>query len=159
VNEDVQGKNLNGDISIDAVNGGVTLERITSSSVSVTTVNGDVSYDGVIQDGGQYSLNTHNGDVDVTVAATANTTVDVSTYNGEFETDFPVMLTRTSRNRFSFVLGSGSGRLNLESFQGTIRLHRPGAPIQGDRGTLRERIREREREKAEKEKEKHRRHD
>src|SRR5262245_39932355 len=111
VNQDVQGRNLSGDISVDAVNGGVSLEQIVSSSVNVTTVNGDVSYGGVIQDGGQYSLNTHNGDVDISVPQTSNVSVEVSTYNGEFDAGFPVPLTRISRNRFSFVLGSGSARL------------------------------------------------
>jgi DUF4097 and DUF4098 domain-containing protein YvlB len=134
VNQDVRVENANGDITVDAVNGSVTMERITSASVAATTVNGDVIYDGVIQDGGQYTLNTHNGDVSIGMAPTTNATVEVSTFNGEFETDFPVMLSHTSRNRFSFVLGTGSSRISLESFQGTIRLHRPGEASRGDRG-------------------------
>ncbi|MBI4502752.1 MAG: DUF4097 family beta strand repeat protein [Gemmatimonadetes bacterium] len=131
VNEGVRVSNSSGDISAESVNGGVDLTGITSASVSATTVNGDVVYDGTIQDGGQYSLNTHNGDVAITVPEGASATVDVSTFNGEFETAFPVQLSRTSRNRFTFVLGSGSARLSLESFQGTIRLRRPGDVTDG----------------------------
>jgi len=128
VNEGVRVTDSEGDLSAESVNGEVALEGITSASVTATTVNGDVSYDGTIQDGGQYTLNTHNGDIVITVPEGANATVDVSTYNGEFETAFPVQLSRTSRNRFTFVLGSGSARLMLESFQGTIQLRRPGDP-------------------------------
>lgn len=139
VNEGVRVTNANGDLSVDAVNGSVTLERITSPSVSATTVNGDVSYDGTIEEGGQYGFNTHNGDIDVTVPAGVSATVEVSTFNGEFETDFPLMLSKTSRNRFTFVLGGGSSRLSLESFQGTIRLHRPGAAPTDNEGNSRNR--------------------
>jgi DUF4097 and DUF4098 domain-containing protein YvlB len=116
--------------------------------VTATTVNGSVSYDGAIQDGGQYTMTTHNGDVAVSIAEGVNATVDVSTYNGEFETAFPVQLSHTSRNRFTFVLGSGSARLTLESFQGTIRLHRPGQSTgrSRDRFKAKDRARHRERE-------------
>ena len=85
VNEGVRVKNANGDISAESVNGEVRLEEITSASVDATTVNGDVIYDGAIQDGGRYSLNTHNGDVTVGAGEKVNATVMVSTFSGEFE--------------------------------------------------------------------------
>jgi hypothetical protein len=51
----------------------------------------------------------------------------VSTFSGDFESDFPVPLRETRKGRrFSFSLGSGSAQVSLESFQGTIRLVRPG---------------------------------
>ena len=54
-------------------------------------------------------------------------TVSVSTFNGEFESDFPVPLKETRKGkRFSFTLGGGSAQVSLESFQGTVRLVRPG---------------------------------
>jgi DUF4097 and DUF4098 domain-containing protein YvlB len=148
VNEDVVVTNVNGDISVETVNGEVRMERIVSSSVSATTVNGDILYDGTIQDGGQYSLNTHNGDIDLSLPVGANATVEVSTFNGEVDLPFPVAVSKMSRNRFTFVLGSGSGRLNLESFQGTIRLYRPGEPRQGGGG-----VRNREQERRDRHKE------
>ena len=44
---------------------------------------------------------------------------------GEFSSTFPVQVTQTRKNGFVFTLGNGSGRLDLESFQGNIRLARP----------------------------------
>jgi DUF4097 and DUF4098 domain-containing protein YvlB len=107
------------------VNGEIRLERITSPSVEGATVNGEIVYDGTIQDNGRYWFNTHNGDLVVSVPRNANVTVSVSTFNGEFESDFPVTLTGTRGKRFNFTLGGGSARLELESFGGTIRLVRP----------------------------------
>jgi hypothetical protein len=62
------------------------------------------------------------------VAEKASAAVSVSTFNGEFESDFPVTLTETRKGkRFNFTIGSGSAQVTLESFQGTISLVRPGS--------------------------------
>ena len=126
VNEDIEVSDIDGEVDIETTNGDVTLRRIRATTARATTVNGDVFYDGSIRDGGRYAFSTHNGDISVTVAENANTTVSVSTYRGDFESDFPVRLTGATRDRqFTFTLGSGSARLELESFNGEIRLRRP----------------------------------
>ena len=40
---------------------------------------------------------------------------------------FPLKLVEGGRKRFRFALGNGKAQLELESFQGTITLRRPGA--------------------------------
>ena len=126
VNEDVTLDDIGGDLYVETTNGDITLRGIRSTSARATTVNGDIGYDGTIRDGGRYVFATHNGDIGVTVARETNATVTVSTYHGEFESDFPVRLTGATRDRqFTFTLGSGSARLELESFNGEIRLRRP----------------------------------
>ena len=52
--------------------------------------------------------------------------VSVSTFNGDFSACFPVQLTGKTKHRFNFTLGSGSARLELESFSGDIKICRPG---------------------------------
>jgi DUF4097 and DUF4098 domain-containing protein YvlB len=126
VNEDIKAADITGDISAETVNGGVTLQRIESANVEATTVNGDISYDGAIQDGGRYHFSTHNGSLEIAVPEKANVTVAVSTFNGDFNACFPVQLTRKTKHRFDFTIGSGSARLELESFDGDIKLCRPG---------------------------------
>jgi DUF4097 and DUF4098 domain-containing protein YvlB len=127
VNEDIRAIALSGDISVDAVNGDIELSRIESANVSAATVNGTITYDGTIRDGGRYAFTTHNGEIDVAVPATANATVSIATFNGEIESELPLTLTETRPGRrFTFTVGTGSARLDLESFNGTIRLRRPG---------------------------------
>ena len=62
----------------------------------------------------------------VSVPEKANVTVSVSTFNGEFSSCFPVQLNKKTKHRFDFSIGSGSARLELESFGGDIRICRPG---------------------------------
>jgi len=49
----------------------------------------------------------------------------VATYDGEFETEFPIVLQRLQSGReFHFELGEGGARVRLQAFDGTIRLMR-----------------------------------
>jgi len=64
--------------------------------------------------------------VRVSVPEKGNVSVSVSTFNGEFSACFPVQLTGKTKHRFSFTIGSGSARLELESFGGDIKICRPG---------------------------------
>lgn len=116
-----------GEIAAETINGNVSLLNVRSRAVEATTVNGEVRYDGTIRDDGRYAFSAHNGGITVAVPPGANATVSVSTFSGEFEADFPITLTETrgGGKRFSFVLGDGSARLDLDSFGGTIRLRRP----------------------------------
>jgi DUF4097 and DUF4098 domain-containing protein YvlB len=135
VNEDVSVANSSGEIMAETVNGEITLDRVNAATLDVSTVNGDIVYDGPIRSSGRYALSTHNGDITLTVAESTNASVAVSTFNGEFESEFPVPLSNTRKGKgFNFTLGQGSAQVSLDSFQGTIRLVRPGSrQIERDR--------------------------
>ena len=129
VNQGVHVADTKGDLVAETVNGDLRLERVDSGSVEASTVNGEVVFDGTIKDDGRYSFSTHNGGVSVAVPPSANVTVSVDTYQGAFVSSFPI--TRRDRDEgksFGFSIGSGSASLDIESFQGTIQLRRPGEP-------------------------------
>src|SRR6266436_1020644 len=126
VNEEVRATDISGDLTAETVNGDIALIQIESANAEASTVNGDVTYDGTIKDGGRYRFGTHDGDVRVSVPEKANASVSVSTFNGDFSACFPVQLTGKTKHRFNFTLGSGSARLELESFSGDIKICRPG---------------------------------
>jgi DUF4097 and DUF4098 domain-containing protein YvlB len=87
-----------------------------------------------VADEGHYSLTTHNGDILVSIPATSNVTFDVRTYNGTLTPDLPVKGSVPSRRggRGRYTLGSGSARMEIESFGGSIRLRDEAeAPRQG----------------------------
>jgi hypothetical protein len=134
VNADVEVSASSGEVNAETVNGDVTLDAVDATSVTATSLNGDVAYNGPIKSSGRYALSTHNGDITVTVAEGTSASVSVSTFNGEFTSAFPVTLTETRKGkRFNFTIGGGSAQVTLESFQGTIELVRPGQ-FQGARG-------------------------
>jgi DUF4097 and DUF4098 domain-containing protein YvlB len=127
VNQGIHLRDIVGDIVAETVNGPIILEQVQASSVDAATVNGTIVYDGVIRDGGDYLMSTHNGTIWVVVPGGSNATVNVSTFNGRFDSSFAVSLRQPAgRRRFSFVLGNGSAKLDLETFGGDVRLRRPG---------------------------------
>ena len=119
-------KDCSGDITAETVDGEITMSGIESSNVDASTVDGTVDYDGTIRDNGRYHFESHDGDVTVSVPAKANVTVAVSTFSGDFDTCFPLQLKDKTKHRFTFTLGTGSARLELESFDGSISICRPG---------------------------------
>jgi DUF4097 and DUF4098 domain-containing protein YvlB len=128
VNEDVEVSNSSGDIAAQTVNGEIGLRVVDASSIDANTVIGDIAYSGPIRSSGRYALSTHNGDITLTVAEGTSASVAVATFSGEFESEFPVPLRQIPQGKgFNFTLGSGNAQVTLESFQGTIRLVRPGS--------------------------------
>ncbi|MGE5801797.1 MAG: DUF4097 family beta strand repeat-containing protein [Gemmatimonadota bacterium] len=126
VNEDVELTNVSGEIKVETTNGEVRLTGIQSSSVDAGTINGDVLYEGTVKDGGSYSFGSHNGDITVSIPEGANVTVTTATANGDIDASFTLPLTNTpGKHRKTFKIGSGSARMELESFQGDIRMRRP----------------------------------
>jgi DUF4097 and DUF4098 domain-containing protein YvlB len=116
-----------GELTVETVEGDVTLDGVESANVDVSTVEGDITYRGTVEDGGVYRLTTHEGDVTLAVAPPLNATVSVSTFEGSFEAApaFGLTLSQVRRGRRqNFVVGSGSARIELESFDGAIRLER-----------------------------------
>jgi hypothetical protein len=116
-----------GTVSVETVEGDITLENVESGDVDLGTVEGNVTYHGTVQDGGRYRLTSHQGDLVLAMAAGVNAAVSVATFDGTFEAD-PAFSVQVSQirlgRRFSFTLGTGSAKVELESFEGAIRLER-----------------------------------
>jgi hypothetical protein len=125
VNEGIKLVDISGDVVAETINGSLTMERMRAASLDAATVNGTITYEGAIQNDGQYRMTSHNGGVAITVPDNTSATVSVRTYNGSFVPNFqvPQQDDNSRRNRrYNFTLGSGSARIMLESFGGTIRM-------------------------------------
>jgi DUF4097 and DUF4098 domain-containing protein YvlB len=132
---DVEVRQVKGDLSARSVSGDVTLDRVDGNDVAVETVSGGIGFTGPIHDNGRYRFRSHSGDVTVHPAGDLNAVVGVSTYSGDLESDWPITLNpggRMHSREWEFTVGSGSARLNLESFSGTIYLRRGAAPRRED---------------------------
>jgi DUF4097 and DUF4098 domain-containing protein YvlB len=134
VNRGIRITNVVGDVEAETVNGPISLRAVQAGTVDLATVNGRIVYDGTIRDGGDYSIASHNGGVWVVVPEKAGVTVSISTFNGELDSSLPIKVQGGGgRDRnMTFVFGSGSARLDIESFGGDIHLRRPDETIPPD---------------------------
>ena len=129
VNEGIRITNSSGEIAAETTNGDIFIDSAQTSNLEAFTVNGEVTFNGTIRDSGVYKLGTHNGDIRVGLGGANNATVFVRTFQGDFAADFPVQLPegqnpRSGSKRFNFTLGTGSARIELQSFGGDIVLAR-----------------------------------
>ncbi|HET9949102.1 MAG TPA: DUF4097 family beta strand repeat-containing protein [Longimicrobiales bacterium] len=121
--DDVTIRGAEGPIEAHSGDGDVLLEDVRSASVRVEAQDGDVTFEGAIQPGGSYGFFVHDGDAVLALPAGTDARVSVSTFDGDFQSEFPVRLDRFSSGRaFEFVLGSGSAQIQIEVFDGEIHL-------------------------------------
>jgi hypothetical protein len=130
VNEGVRVADASGEITVETTNGGIALSGVESASLEAATVNGDITFDGRTTDRGRYRFTSHNGDIVMSLPETANATITVRSYQGDFRSSLalkgpPVAEVRGGR-RVSYTLGTGSAEVEVETFSGDIRVRRPG---------------------------------
>jgi DUF4097 and DUF4098 domain-containing protein YvlB len=132
---DVQARQIRGDVTARSVSGDVSIDQVDAQDAGVETVSGDVGFTGPIHDNGRYRFRSHSGDITVRVVGELNAVVDVSTFSGDLEPDWPITLKPRGHmgpHEWEFTIGNGGARLNLESFSGTIYLRRGSAPRRED---------------------------
>lgn len=134
VNEGVEVTDVSGELTAESVNGAITVRNARVSSFEASTINGTLSYDGSFERGGHYEMSTHNGSIYVAIPANADLALEASSYSGSFEATFPIEKDRehARRKHYTVRFGAGSAEMSLESFQGSIVLHRPGERVSGD---------------------------
>jgi hypothetical protein len=125
VNEHVTISNASGELMVDATNGNVTMTDIKATTVSVAALNGTVRFAGTLADKGRYAFTTHNGSIILQIQPNPNATFYVRSYEGTFRQNLnlkPQGDIRSGR-RNTFIGGTGSAQVELESFNGSLRVY------------------------------------
>lgn len=118
---------VEGKVEVESGDGDLRLEEITAPSVRAQTLDGDIYFQGPLTSGGTYWFSTHDGDADLVLPARTGARARVATFDGEFVSDFPVTLQRYGGGgMFDFTLGDGGATLEIQVFDGEIRLRSVG---------------------------------
>ncbi len=128
------------DLSIDTGSGNVTGTEVKAEQVTVETGSGDIELTGTaaptlsLETGSgtvradlrseirSLSVETGSGDVALTAPATLDAEVEIETASGDIESDFPLQVTRHARDHLVGRIGSGRGRISVETGSGDVRL-------------------------------------
>ena len=110
-------------IDVDTGSGNIELTAVTCPELALETGSGNISTDvrGPVRD---LSLETGSGDISVRAPASLAGEVEIETASGEIETDFPIQVTRHSRDHVVGKIGDGVGRVAIETGSGNVRLLR-----------------------------------
>jgi DUF4097 and DUF4098 domain-containing protein YvlB len=117
-----------GRADLTSVNGSITIAG-AGGDVDAKTTNGQVSFTGSVRNDARYNLKSLSGQVGMTIQPDApGFRVDLNTYNGDIETDFPIKketqipnspINRSLRGTYK---GGGGIQITLDSFSGGVRL-------------------------------------
>ena len=125
------GRNVNGDVTADALGGPVSVETVngdarfsTSSYGEASTVNGSIEGTmGNTQWPDALQFKTVNGSIALDLPADASTDINAATVNGGITTDFAVTVSgKFNARRLSGTIGGGGRKLDLETVNGSITL-------------------------------------
>lgn len=146
-NVDVEGR-----LEAESINAGVRMRGVRAAAVSASSVNSTVDFAGSLDPDGNYSFESHNGGITLTLPSNTSAKVRVSTVMGDFETELKGALSSGSRQApmappatprpgkgrttpptppvpgfmeesdFTVTYGKGEARVSVESFNGPIRI-------------------------------------
>jgi DUF4097 and DUF4098 domain-containing protein YvlB len=125
VSGDIELGTARGDVEIETVSGDIDLRDVVAKQIRTHTTSGDVDFSGQILPDGRYEYNTHSGEIRLALPADVGAQLNVATFNGGIESDFPITLQAGKdhdNKRLSFTLGQGTARITAETFSGDITL-------------------------------------
>jgi DUF4097 and DUF4098 domain-containing protein YvlB len=122
---DVQGRSVH----VESTSGDLELVNVVSRDIDVSTVAGEIDFVGPLEAQGQYSFQSHSGNVTLTIPPTTSARFSIETFSGEVDSDFPYTLQPNRErgrqgSRLEFTVGAGEARVNAESFSGGIVIKR-----------------------------------
>ncbi len=133
VNGSVKLSDVRGNVDVSTVSGDIELRGMTTKVARAKTTSGDVSYDGIIDPAGRYEMTTHSGDIRLHIPRNASAQLNISTWSGAIDSDFPLTLKpgehgigRTNSKAFTFELGGAAARITAETFSGDITISSNG---------------------------------
>lgn len=116
----------NGHVELTSVSGEVTLNNASGSLVSASTNGSAIHFAGDCNGGGEYTLATHSGNIDVTLPPNASVDVTARSVNGSVEDGYqlqpdshPTMAVAQGKS-FAGHANSGAASMHLRSFSGKI---------------------------------------
>jgi DUF4097 and DUF4098 domain-containing protein YvlB len=119
---DVTGSDFQGDeLSVDTGSGEIRLSGVSAPRVSLETGSGRITTE-LRRDVASLAVETGSGDIAIRAPATLGAEVEIETSSGDIDTDFPLMVTRQSRDHMQGTIGDGKGSIAIETGSGSIKL-------------------------------------
>lgn len=126
VSGDVTLTNLAGRVAAESVSGDVEVVGGVFDDVHLETVNGELRFRGDLKSGGDLSMESVNGTIDVVFSKEISARFDIETFNGGIRNCFGPKPQRTSRYspglELSFTVGDGDSDVSLETLNGNINI-------------------------------------
>lgn len=128
VSGNIRARTGGGEFEASLVSGDVHLVGESFSSIDVEAVSGDFEMEGALGSKGEIDVSSHSGDVDLGLRGSLSAEIEVTTFSGSIQSELGGESERTSKyapgEEYRMRIGDGSGRIAVDAFSGSVRLHR-----------------------------------
>ncbi len=124
VSGDVVLTNLAGNIAGASVSGDVEIDGGSYREAYVESVSGDLSFFADLQNGGELTMESVNGTIEVEFSNKVSARFEIETFNGDIDNCFGPQAERSSRYspglELSFTVGDGDSEVSIETLNGDV---------------------------------------
>jgi DUF4097 and DUF4098 domain-containing protein YvlB len=106
---------------VDTGSGGIRLERVSSSDVTLDTGSGAVSVE-LLDRVENLLVDTGSGSVTLYLPANVGAEIEAETGSGGIDVEVPVQIRSVKRDHLLGRIGDGRGRIDIDTGSGAIRL-------------------------------------
>lgn len=127
VSGDILAPTLGSEAKLQTISGHIQADGGPWHKLSLSTVSGDVQLAGSIAPDGNLSIDSMSGNVQLQLPATPGGSLHASSFSGDLRSDFgtPQKPAHGPGSSLDVTLGSGSGKISIETFSGDLRIRRP----------------------------------
>jgi len=128
VSGDLTAQELEGRLTMSSVSGDMHIRRSNLSFASIEATSGDLGVETPLAPNGSYTLNSHSGDITLSVPKNSSFRISAKTFSGDFHSEFTLPVTaegqteRHSGRNITAKFGAGDADLRLRTFSGDVRL-------------------------------------
>lgn len=126
VSGDIRLSDANGELRAGSVSGDVMVDGSTLSRATISNTSGDIDFEAVVDDDGNYRFEAISGSVTLVFAAVPAGNFEIATFSGGIDNEFGPEPERTSRftpgRELKFEQGDGKAEYRINTLSGNVRL-------------------------------------
>jgi hypothetical protein len=124
VSGDITMEKLIGSIEAESVSGDIELSDVSGARVvKGNALSGTITYQGDINPEGRYELKSHSGEIEMILPADAAFDLEASTFSGDIESDFEIVVTgKFNKKKVQGTVNGGGAAVKLNTFSGDVDL-------------------------------------
>jgi hypothetical protein len=126
VSGDILAPTLGSDVRLETISGHIQADGGPWKKLTLSTVSGDAQLTGSIAVDGNLGIDSMSGNVQLQLPSTISGTLHASSFSGDLRSDFgtPEKAEHGPGSSLDVHLGSGSGKINIETFSGDLRIRK-----------------------------------
>jgi hypothetical protein len=126
VSGDILAPTLGGEVKLETISGRIQAGGGPWKKLTLSTVSGDVQLTGGIAADGNLGIDSMSGNIQLQLPSMLSGSLHASSFSGDLRSDFgtPEKAAHGPGSSLDAHLGNGSGKINIETFSGDLRIRK-----------------------------------